>query len=319
MSFSALTDVVKSSWQRSSRGGTAIDHIILHHCASTNVNVVLNMMLTGSREVSANYVTDNDGTIYGVVDEQDRAWTSASSYWDGRSITFECVNSAGPPDWPQSEASYEAIARMCADISNRYGFPLTRDGRNSTVLGHRELYQYFGASYATGCPGGMNMDRIVERANQILSGQTSIQEEDEDMKLFHAPGGTIALIGEITNHRYSSMSGASGFSIEANKRGYGGYVSEGMTEDVVLTLGNEALARKQSLVNQIVAQLGGNTVDTKAIAAQVADALRGQLGDVAIDDALVKKIAGAVDGALADNFAAVPDAVTEKAGQKLAQ
>lgn len=208
--FSAVTNQVRTSAQRSSREGATIDHIILHHCASTDGDGVVSMMVSGARQVSANYVVANDGRVIGVVDEGDRAWTSGSSddggrgaAWDRRSITFECAN-LSTDGWTISDASYESIARVCADVSRRYGFPLTRSGANSTVFGHRELYQYFNASYATACPGGMDIDRVVRRANEILAGVVPAPERTDTrvMISYHfqdragrslAPGATTRL------------------------------------------------------------------------------------------------------------------------------
>ncbi|KRC52121.1 hypothetical protein ASE16_03475 [Leifsonia sp. Root227] len=197
--FSPLTNQVATSSQRSSRDGAAIDHIILHHCASTDADGVVSMMVSGARQVSANYVIANDGRIIGVVDEGDRAWTSGSSddggrgaAFDRRSITFECAN-LSTNGWTISDASYESIARMCADVSRRYGFPLVRNGAGSTVLGHRELYEFFSASYATACPGGMDVDRVVARANQILAAGGGAVN-DEEAELLAAKDEIIAAI-----------------------------------------------------------------------------------------------------------------------------
>lgn len=181
MSFSALTNEVRSSSQRSSREGATIDHIILHHSAATNAEVVLDMMTSGSRQVSSNYVIGNDGTIYGVVDEEDRAWTSGSSddggkgaAWDRRSITFECLD-LSTDGWTISDASYKSIAAVMADVAKRYGFELVRAGANSSVFGHKDLWDYFQASYPTACPGGMDVDHVTALANTTNG---TIQEDE---------------------------------------------------------------------------------------------------------------------------------------------
>jgi peptidoglycan hydrolase-like protein with peptidoglycan-binding domain len=173
LTFSGHTNVVRESKQRSSRNGARIDHVILHHSASTDANGVVGMMVSGSRTVSSNYVIGKDGTVYGVVPEDFRAWTSGASSdggkgaaYDRRSITFEVADEiAGDAHgWPISEASYAALARVVADVSRRYGIPLDRDH----IVGHRELWTRFRASYATACPGGMDMDRVVCDARQLL-------------------------------------------------------------------------------------------------------------------------------------------------------
>lgn len=176
MTFSGRTNEIRRSDQFSSRQGAAIDHIILHHSAAFDVEVVLGMMVNDTREVSSNYVVANDGTVFGVVDEENRAWTSGSSSdggkgaaFDRRSITFEVLDQTGAPDWLISGAAQESVAQVIADVANRYGFDINGD----TVLGHRDLYTRFGASYATACPGGMDIAWIINRA-RALRGQAPV-------------------------------------------------------------------------------------------------------------------------------------------------
>lgn len=201
MSYTQAVPVtLRESAQRSSRQGAAIDHIILHHCATNNVAWVLDAMTSGSKQVSANYVVSNEGKAFGVVDEQDRAWTSGSSTdggkgaaWDRRSITFEIENQTLAPDWFVSDAAHETVARICADVSRRYGFPLNRD----TVLGHRDLWTRFRASYATACPGGLDIDRIIRRANQL---KTVVAAEDLKEII-------VATVNEIWNEKLGGSAG----------------------------------------------------------------------------------------------------------------
>lgn len=166
MTFSSLTTSTSGNGgQYSSRNGANIDRIILHHCASTSLFGVLSMMSSGSREVSANYVVGNSGEIVGVVPEEYRAWTSSAPAWDGRAITFEIVNETAGPDWRISDKAFDAVARMLADISARYGIKLSR----TTVVTHQELYTIHGASYATACPGPYlqaRIDELIARAKQ---------------------------------------------------------------------------------------------------------------------------------------------------------
>lgn len=193
MSFSTLTNEVRSSSQRSSREGATIDHIILHHSAATNAEMVLDMMVSGSRQVSSNYVIGNDGIIYGVVDEEDRAWTSGSSddggkgaAWDRRSITFECLD-LSVDGWTISDASYRSIAAVMADVAKRYGFELVRDGANSTVFGHKDLWNFFEASYPTACPGGMDVDHVTNLANNGSFGPSSKENHMASLRIISDP------------------------------------------------------------------------------------------------------------------------------------
>jgi hypothetical protein len=173
---SKLTAETRISKQHSSRRGAKIDRIILHHGAITDSEWMVRVMVSGEKEVSANYVCRTNGALVSVVPEEFRAHTSSSASWDGRAITVECAN-LSREGWTISPQSHEALAQLCADVATRYGFPLNRD----TVLGHRELYERYRASYPTACPGGMDLDYIVKRANEILAGATNTTTEGDDV------------------------------------------------------------------------------------------------------------------------------------------
>jgi hypothetical protein len=57
---------------------------------------------------------------------------------------------------------------------------LVRDGANSTVFGHKDLWNYFEASYPTACPGGMNVDHVTQIANQGEEDMTPEQSQKLD-------------------------------------------------------------------------------------------------------------------------------------------
>lgn len=170
MTFSGLTTRTSGNARQFSNRGGGVDMFIVHHAATTSESAVLSMMSTGSRQVSANYVV-NGKSLIGVVPEEFRAWTSGSAQFDGRAITVETVNDrVGQTDmsWTISEDSYQSLAKLIADCSTRYGFPLDRDH----VVGHRELYSRWGAGYSTACPSGINLDRLVEMAKEYQKGGT---------------------------------------------------------------------------------------------------------------------------------------------------
>lgn len=191
-----ITGTSGNAGQYSKRTGK-VDRIIIHHCASTSLFAVLDMMKYGTREVSANYVIGNDGEIIGVVPEEYRAWTSGSASWDGRAITVEIVNETGAPGWRVSDKAMAAVSRLLADISTRYGFELNRD----TVITHQELYTIHGASYATACPGPYLQPRIDDLITAATAQPTQEPEDDMSkpmlaMKLDHGPMHTLGVMIE---------------------------------------------------------------------------------------------------------------------------
>lgn len=169
VTHSALTNQIRLSSQNSSRNGTKIDTFLVHHQAGTNDDATINAMVSGSKEVSANYTISNEGRLTLVVDEDFRAWTSGSStdggrgaQWDRRSITVEIENETGAPAWLISDAAVETAAKLLVDLRDRYGV--------AQVYGHRDLWNLFQASYATFCPGPETVGRIVARANELANG-----------------------------------------------------------------------------------------------------------------------------------------------------
>lgn len=169
MVYSNSTTYVGSP-NKSNRANGPIQYIVLHHMAEVGGYGGLNAMIRGTKEVSANYVVTSDGKGWAVVDEDRRAWTSGSSrdggkgaWYDSKAITFEIANDTAAPGWTVPEASYRTVAALMAEVSARYGIPLDRDH----VIGHRELWTRYGASYATACPGGLDMDRLVQMALAI--------------------------------------------------------------------------------------------------------------------------------------------------------
>ena len=157
--------------QYSSRNGRKIKGWIIHHAASTSLGSVLGMMSSASRQLSANYVVSGK-EIVSVVPEEYRAWTSSSPKGDGERLTVEIINDrvgSNDSNWTISDASYESMARLIADTSKRYGFAINR----STIIGHREVRGIYGEGYATACPSGIDLDRLVKLANKYKSGKAT--------------------------------------------------------------------------------------------------------------------------------------------------
>lgn len=147
-----------------------IDRFIVHHAAGTSLPVILGLFAPGGKKVSANYAL-KDNTLILAVDEDRRAFTSASAEWDGRAVTIEVANSSAGGSWPVSEASFHTLARLIADVANRYGFVINDD----TILTHQEIWKRYKRGYATACPGDLQR-RKAELINlaRSYSGQAPV-------------------------------------------------------------------------------------------------------------------------------------------------
>ena len=150
----------------SSRNGARIDRFIVHHAAQTNWSALLATFAGGDHSVSPTYAIGK-GNVFGIVPEELRPWTSSSASWDGRAITVEVLNSSSN-GWLVAENDFHNLARLIADWAHRYKNAIT----NTTVITHQELYLWYGASYATQCPGSLQARKaeLIALANRYRAG-----------------------------------------------------------------------------------------------------------------------------------------------------
>lgn len=132
----------------SSRNGQKITKITIHHMAGIcGAKECAEYHRTSDVEASANYYIGNDGAICSGVPEERRAWTSSNRWNDEQAITIEVSNSSGAPNWDISNAAYNSLIDLCADICKRYSITPHYDGtRNATLT----LHSFYAA---TACPG----------------------------------------------------------------------------------------------------------------------------------------------------------------------
>lgn len=162
MAFSPLTTKTLTTTKRSSRFGTKISRVIVHHWAGTAGGV--ERLVYSADKASANYIILSDGTIIGSVPEEYRAWTSSSAAADNPSITVE-VQNAETTNYTITAAAENALIRLIADVATRYGF-VPKAG--TTLKGHRDFA-------ATACPGPYlypRLSQIAEAAVALMQGGT---------------------------------------------------------------------------------------------------------------------------------------------------
>ena len=139
-----------------------IDRITIHHAAG-NASVEALGALFCQKEASANYGIGSDGRIACFVEEENRSWASGSPENDHRAITIEVANCGGAPNWPVSDAAYQSLVELCADICLRHGFTLNFTG---DAGGSLTMHKYF--AY-TVCPGPWLESRFPEIASLVNS------------------------------------------------------------------------------------------------------------------------------------------------------
>lgn len=123
-----------------SRDGVRIDMLVLHYTGMETCQAALDRLCDPDAEVSAHYLIDEDGTVYQLVDEKERAWHAGVASWCGesnvnsRSIGIELANPGhefGYRAFP--DAQMQALLPLCQDIIKRHEIP----ARN--VVGHSDV------------------------------------------------------------------------------------------------------------------------------------------------------------------------------------
>jgi len=120
--------------------GTAVDMLVLHYTGMRTAGEAIDRLCDPAAKVSAHYVIDEDGTVWRLVAESERAWHAGVSFWQGttdvnaHSIGIELVNPGhewGYRGFPEPQmAALETLAR---GILDRHEIPADR------VVGHSDV------------------------------------------------------------------------------------------------------------------------------------------------------------------------------------
>lgn len=132
---------------------TKIDTIVIHHNAGTSdEGARRTWYVSTGHGTSAHYQVTPD-KIWGCVGENYVAYHAGNYPVNQRSIGIEHLNNTGAPTWTIAEETYRNSAKLIRDICERYNIPIDRQH----ILKHGEVS-------ATGCPGGIDIDRLVAMA-----------------------------------------------------------------------------------------------------------------------------------------------------------
>jgi N-acetylmuramoyl-L-alanine amidase len=119
---------------------TPIDILVLHYTGMETGAAAVKRLCDPEAKVSAHYTVDEDGTIFGHVPEDCRAFHAGVSYWagatdiNGRSIGIEIVNPGhefGYRSFP--DAQIAAVIELAQDVFRRHPIPPER------VIGHSDV------------------------------------------------------------------------------------------------------------------------------------------------------------------------------------
>ena len=158
------------------RGGRKITHITRHHLAGIGTTEAV-WGWWQSRQASAHYVVEVDGTVGQLVWDKDTAWANADQVANQETIAIEHSNSEGAPGWSISETTILNGARLAAALCVFY--ELGRPVYGVNIRDHREWA-------ATSCPhhlaqGGKYHDQWMSEAQRfydlLVSGRLSSEGE----------------------------------------------------------------------------------------------------------------------------------------------
>lgn len=176
MSNSSLVDYTLLSPNKSQRTSN-ISKITIHHMAGNlSVEDCGRVFQSPSRQASSNYGIGTDGRVGLYVDERYRSWATSSRENDNVAVTIEVANSKASDPWPVSDAAYNKLILLCADICKRNG--IARLNYTGDKSGNLTMHKWF---TATLCPGPYlesKFGSIASEVNKLLS-ESSISEDDE--------------------------------------------------------------------------------------------------------------------------------------------
>ncbi len=344
MTFSQLiAGTIPHHNKYSSRNGRAVARVLQHHHAGMN-GAGTRRLTDPNAQASVHYNILNDGSIWGQVPEEFRAWTSGSFEADAPAITFEVENESGqingndddPGSWSISEAAYAAVVALLADVAVRHGWGAVSLGN---YQGHRQWF-------ATACPGGnlwSLMDNTRGFANGYMGGDIQLAPVPatppvENKTVWQLADEVMAgLHGSGADRQASLGSNYADVQAEVNRRfGVGPVAAQPKS---IAQLADEVLAgahgngadREASLGENFAAvqaeinnRLGGGGVAPQGVnIAQLADAvLRGEFGSgdqrIAALGANYDAVQGEVNRRLGAGGAVVVDLISNLADRTIA-
>ncbi|MEE9328731.1 MAG: N-acetylmuramoyl-L-alanine amidase [Parvularculaceae bacterium] len=122
------------------REGGEVSLVVLHYTGMRSGREALQRLCDKQAKVSAHYLVEEDGEIFGLVAEEKRAWHAGVSHWAGRdlvndvSVGIEIVN---PGHWwgyrPFAEPQMTAVTQLVRAVVKRW------DIKMSEVVGHSDI------------------------------------------------------------------------------------------------------------------------------------------------------------------------------------
>jgi N-acetylmuramoyl-L-alanine amidase len=118
------------------RDGARPDLVVIHYTAMQSAYAALERLCDPEAEVSAHYLICEQGRIWQLVEEEQRAWHAGAGRWgavtdvNSRSVGIELANRG---DHPFAAAQMDALEGLLTQIMARWAIPPER------VIGHSDM------------------------------------------------------------------------------------------------------------------------------------------------------------------------------------
>jgi N-acetylmuramoyl-L-alanine amidase len=123
-----------------------VDMLILHYTGMKSAAAALDRLCDPAAQVSAHYLVEEDGRVWRLVPEEQRAWHAGVSFWAGRrdinsaSIGIELVNPGHDLGYrPFPEAQMAALESLARGILARHPIPPRHVLAHSDVAPQRKI------------------------------------------------------------------------------------------------------------------------------------------------------------------------------------
>jgi N-acetylmuramoyl-L-alanine amidase len=137
-----------------------VDMLVLHYTGMKTGAEALARLCDPVAKVSSHYLVEEDGTVYALVEEQNRAWHAGVSYWRGvrglndSSVGVEIVNPGH--DWGYRafpDVQMAAVVKLSLAIIGRHRIPARNVVAHSDIAPDRkqdpgELFDWAGLAKA---------------------------------------------------------------------------------------------------------------------------------------------------------------------------
>lgn len=225
---SALVSVVNWTEKNYGKRPGKITGVTIHHMAGDmTIESCMNYHKTCGKSVSANYYIGSDGRIGQAVSESKGAWTSSNKANDMAKVTIEVANCTTDSSWRISDAAYNSLVALVADICRRNGIAaVDYTGNKSGVITEHRMFA------STLCPGPtihgyLTSGKLVDAVNKALGSEGGTQATSstatvtpgnsykvrvkiKDLNIRAGAGTNFAKVGKCPVGTYTIVEEASG-------------------------------------------------------------------------------------------------------------